>query len=466
MIGTEIFERKKRVITTKGSQGYLNVIGEKSSVSKTQIGKYPSTFLEYPIRTEKTGINRPDELMEFFIKTYSNPGDTVLDFTCHNDFSGNVCEKNLRKYIGVDINLKLVEEKNLIIFNRYIYIMNYFKTQFTDAMRKTIDGEVRKPLSATSIKQYSGMLGKLIPLIKEELKVKKEDYDEEKLSVYFAYKDLMSGIIEKNWDNYMTRKNYYSALIAFLEVNYNITFQEEQLFMINKMTKEAMEFYEKKRQEGNDIYNASNTEGKLPEKQKDNIVSKKAITDLVKKLKEEIKMKPNKETHQYLLLLMTLQTFPIRNELATIKEVDVMTYNENRDSYKTGNWIVISQKPKHAQFIFNDYKTDKTHGQRVLTLPANLRKQFEKYMDLYPSESQVFTLKNGKDMDSNNLSKVFTRNSQKHLGKNISTTILRKIYYGSKYDKDDFKDLQEDAKNSGHSPATAMGIYVSNEIPQ
>ncbi len=36
---------------------------------------------------------------------------------------------------------------------------------------------------------------------------------------------------------------------------------------------------------------------------------------------------------------------------------------------------------------------------------------------------------------------------------------------GSKYDKDDFKDLQEDAKNSGHSPATAMGIYVSNEIP-
>ncbi len=69
------------------------------------VGKYPTTFLEYPIRKGKgNGITRPDEMIDYFIKTYSNEEDTILDMTHHNNIVGDRCELLNRNYIGVDIN--------------------------------------------------------------------------------------------------------------------------------------------------------------------------------------------------------------------------------------------------------------------------------------------------------------------------------------------------------------------------
>ena len=69
------------------------------------IGKYPTNLLFYP-RCVRGGKTICDEMIEFFIKTYSNEGDTILDMTCHNDVVAKVIEPLKRKYIGVDINLK------------------------------------------------------------------------------------------------------------------------------------------------------------------------------------------------------------------------------------------------------------------------------------------------------------------------------------------------------------------------
>lgn len=70
-------------------------------------GKYPTTFLEYKIRKGKTGITRPDEMMDYFIKTYSNENDTILDLTTHNDFLSKRCNLLNRNFIGVDIKLEI-----------------------------------------------------------------------------------------------------------------------------------------------------------------------------------------------------------------------------------------------------------------------------------------------------------------------------------------------------------------------
>lgn len=80
---------------------------EKSHVSKTEThtGRYPTTFLEYKIRKDGTGINRPDEMIDYFIKTYSNEGDNVLDISCHNHYVGDRCKKYGRHYTGIDIIL-------------------------------------------------------------------------------------------------------------------------------------------------------------------------------------------------------------------------------------------------------------------------------------------------------------------------------------------------------------------------
>ena len=68
-------------------------------------GKYPTTFKEWKIRKDKTGITRTDEQIDYFIKTYSNEGDTVLDMTCHNNYVGDRCEMLNRNYIGIDLKL-------------------------------------------------------------------------------------------------------------------------------------------------------------------------------------------------------------------------------------------------------------------------------------------------------------------------------------------------------------------------
>ena len=68
-------------------------------------GKYPTTLLQYPIRKGKgNGITRCDEMIDYFIKTYSNEGDKILDMTHHNSIVGDRCFELKRNYIGIDID--------------------------------------------------------------------------------------------------------------------------------------------------------------------------------------------------------------------------------------------------------------------------------------------------------------------------------------------------------------------------
>ncbi len=109
MIGDKFYP--KRYVKCGGEQEYFGTRNniKKGYVSETEghIGKYPTTTLNYPIRKGNCGITRTDDMIDYFIKTYSNEGDMVLDMTCHNDISGN-CNKRLnRNFIGIDIDLKL-----------------------------------------------------------------------------------------------------------------------------------------------------------------------------------------------------------------------------------------------------------------------------------------------------------------------------------------------------------------------
>tara|TARA_R110000744_G_scaffold328552_1_gene434149 strand:- start:65 stop:808 length:744 start_codon:yes stop_codon:yes gene_type:complete len=79
---------------------------KKSFTSKTEghTGKYPQLYQNWKVRKDGTGITRDDEQIDYFIKTYSNEEDTILDMTCHNNYVGDRCEILKRHYIGVDIN--------------------------------------------------------------------------------------------------------------------------------------------------------------------------------------------------------------------------------------------------------------------------------------------------------------------------------------------------------------------------
>jgi DNA modification methylase len=72
-------------------------------------GKYPTSLREWDIARKRGGITRTDEQIDYFIKTYSNEGDTILDMTCCDRYVGDRAEALNRNYIGVDLNMDFLE---------------------------------------------------------------------------------------------------------------------------------------------------------------------------------------------------------------------------------------------------------------------------------------------------------------------------------------------------------------------
>ncbi|MGZ5029076.1 MAG: DNA-methyltransferase [Methylobacter sp.] len=70
---------------------------------------YPTQILEFKSEKGLHPTQKPVALMEYLIKTYTNEGETVLDFTMDSGTTG-VAAKNLnRKFIGIELDEKYFE---------------------------------------------------------------------------------------------------------------------------------------------------------------------------------------------------------------------------------------------------------------------------------------------------------------------------------------------------------------------
>ena len=57
---------------------------------------------------------KPIEMLEWLIKTYSNEGMTVLDFTMGSGSTGVACKNTNRNFIGIEMNeeyFKIAEQR-------------------------------------------------------------------------------------------------------------------------------------------------------------------------------------------------------------------------------------------------------------------------------------------------------------------------------------------------------------------
>lgn len=71
-------------------------------------GKYPESVQFFKVVHNANGTKlhpsqKPVELLEYFIKTYTNPNDTVLDFTMGSGSTGVACQNTNRKFIGIEL---------------------------------------------------------------------------------------------------------------------------------------------------------------------------------------------------------------------------------------------------------------------------------------------------------------------------------------------------------------------------
>lgn len=69
---------------------------------------YPKTVIEFPTgngwakRNNQHPTQKPVALYEYLIRTYTNPGDTVLDFCMGSGTTGVACVNTGRKFIGIE----------------------------------------------------------------------------------------------------------------------------------------------------------------------------------------------------------------------------------------------------------------------------------------------------------------------------------------------------------------------------
>jgi DNA modification methylase len=99
----------KRVKLTRSDEGkkYDSYYGFTKDTEYDSDERYPHTIITFegvPRRNSLHPTQKPVELMEYLIKTFTNEGDTVLDFAMGSGSTGVACVNLNRKFIGIEID--------------------------------------------------------------------------------------------------------------------------------------------------------------------------------------------------------------------------------------------------------------------------------------------------------------------------------------------------------------------------
>ena len=76
-------------------------------ISYDSTERYPRSVLVFPSDKQRSKLHptqKPVALMEYFVRTYTNPGDTVLDNCMGSGTTGVACQATGRKFIGIEKN--------------------------------------------------------------------------------------------------------------------------------------------------------------------------------------------------------------------------------------------------------------------------------------------------------------------------------------------------------------------------
>lgn len=100
----------KGKMMSKASGGAKDIYGESKQIRYRSDLYYPRTILEFKACHNMTGkvhpTQKPVELLEYLIKTYTQSGETILDFTMGSGSTGVACKNLGRNFIGMELDDK------------------------------------------------------------------------------------------------------------------------------------------------------------------------------------------------------------------------------------------------------------------------------------------------------------------------------------------------------------------------
>ena len=102
---------KGKPYKTKGKEMKKSIYGEyKGTVSINKGTRHPLSILKF--NNPKKSLHctqKPVDLLEWLIKSYSNEGDTILDFTMGSGSTGVACKNTNRRFIGIEKDDEIFE---------------------------------------------------------------------------------------------------------------------------------------------------------------------------------------------------------------------------------------------------------------------------------------------------------------------------------------------------------------------
>jgi len=302
--------------------------------------------------------------------------------------------------------------------------------------------KARPNLKPNTIKMYLFNLNKL-----------KKTFDKDDLKFLNNVEEVKDKIKHLH---FTTQRNFYNAIIVYLRA----------LDPENKKIEE----YDTTRNELNEQYKTENEKGVISSKQSSNFVDIEVLRDMINKMDNEIKSQKLKKKSQLspkektLLQVFTIYNIliriPLRNDLAGMSVISKTEYNKLTDKQKEDDNYLVVYKNK-LEFVLNEYKTSRKYKEKIISIPKDLEKILRMY--LRKNEGKIlFTSSTGKPYTRNALSQLLLKTSQKYLGKNISTTMIRKIVLSDLF-ADNKKKQEEMAEITGHSISTMNNVYVKEK---
>lgn len=106
---------KKKAITN-GDEGCYGKFNREGVTKVNEGSRYPRSVLRFanPNNNSLHPTQKPVALMEYLIRTYTNPGELVLDFTFGSGTTLVAAKNTGRRYIGIEISeayCKIAEER-------------------------------------------------------------------------------------------------------------------------------------------------------------------------------------------------------------------------------------------------------------------------------------------------------------------------------------------------------------------
>ena len=92
---------------TRGNGNYDEVNNKMENVALFE--NYPKSVLSFKVEVGLHPTQKPVALLEYLIKTYTNEGETVLDFTSGSFSTGVACLNTNRKFLGIEMDEKYFE---------------------------------------------------------------------------------------------------------------------------------------------------------------------------------------------------------------------------------------------------------------------------------------------------------------------------------------------------------------------